>query len=245
MQQKELQMTVSGSPYQSYLYLSNNGSMDANGIDFLLDYYFSGFIIRSVLSIQKATELANYYSLTNDGTDFIDYSINSPRINQINLNTLLVYDFSYLNNISDIFNGLNFSVLFNYNDGHSFVNFIYENNGERIGERYIVQDYTPTILNFDLKIEKSFKLSNDFNLDIYFYALNLFDRQNIYDVFSNTGQPDDDGYLDYFSSSNYSEEAWAKMIQLHQLELLYNPAGGQQTFYGPPRQIGFGIKLNY
>jgi len=245
MQQQELQMTVSGSPYQSYRYLSNNGSMDANGIDFLLEYYFRGIKIRSILSIQKATELANYYSFIADETDFIDYSINSPRINQINLNTLFVYDFSYLNNISDIFTGLNFSLLFNYNDGHSFVNIIYENNGMRDGEGYIVQDYTPSILNFDLKIEKRFNISNNFSLDIYFYALNLFDRQNIYDVFSNTGKADDDGYLDYFSPSNHSEEAWAKMIQLHQLELLYNPAGGQQTFYGPPRQIGFGIKLNY
>lgn len=245
IQQQELQMTVSGSPYQSYIYLSNNGSMDANGIDFLLDYYFRGFIIRSVLSIQKATELANYYSFIADGTDFIDYSINSPRINQINLNTLLVYDFSCLTNISDIFTGLNFSVLFNYNDGHSFVNFIYENNGFRTGERYLVQDYTPSILNFDLKIEKRFNISNNFNLDIYFYALNLFDRQNIYDVFSNTGKPDDDGFSTMYYSQNYSEERWAQIIQLHQLLVDYNPGGGQQTFYGPPRQIGFGIKLNY
>ncbi|MCZ7612355.1 MAG: hypothetical protein M5T52_02075 [Ignavibacteriaceae bacterium] len=32
---------------------------------------------------------------------------------------------------------------------------------------------------------------------------------------------------------------------LHQLMNQYNPQDEQQTFYGPPRQIGFGIKLNY
>ncbi|MBK7630296.1 MAG: TonB-dependent receptor [Ignavibacteriales bacterium] len=245
MLRQEIQKTVSGSPYQSYRYLSNNGSMDANGIDFLLEYYFRGIKIRSVLSIQKATELANYYSFIADGTDFIDYSINSPRINQINFNTLLVYDFSSLNNISDIFNELNFSLLFNYNDGHSFVNIIYEYNGMRDGERYIVQDYTPSILNFNLKIEKSFIISNDLNLDVYLYAVNLFDNQNIYNVFSNTGKPDDDGFSTLYYSQNYSEEKWAQITQLHQLLVDYNPGGGQQTFYGPPRQIGFGIKLNY
>ena len=245
IQRQELQRTVSSSPYQSYIFLSNNGRMDANGIEFLLDYYFRGITIRSILSIQKAKEYVNYYSLIADGTDFIDYCINSPRINQINFNTLLVYDFSSLNNISDFFNELNFSLLFDYNDGHSFINFIYENSGVRNGQRYIVQDYTPSILNFDLKIEKSFNISNDFNLDVYLYVVNLFDYQNIYNVFTNTGKPDDDGYIDYLNSLNYSEEKLAQVTRLHQLLVDYNPGGGQQTFYGPPRQIGFGIKLNY
>jgi len=245
IQRQELQRTVSGSPYQSYIFLSNNGRMDANGLEFLLDYCFRGITIRSILSIQKAKEYVNYYSLIADGTDFIDYGINSPRINQINFNTLLVYDFSSLNNISDIFNELNFSLLFNYNDGHSFVNIIYENSGVRNGQRYIVQDCTPSILNIDLKIEKNFIISNDLNLDVYLYAVNLFDNQNIYNVFSNTGKSDDDGYNLALYQQMFGEEKGAKMYQLHQLELSYNPAGGQQIFYGPPRQIGFGIKLNY
>jgi hypothetical protein len=244
MQQQELKKTISGSPYQSYFYVSNNGSMYASGIDFLLDYYFRGIMIRSILSIQKATELANYYSFIADGTDFIDYSINSPRINQININTLLGYEFSYLNSISNIFNGLNCFVLFSYNDGHPYVNYI--NIDSRVREvPQIVQDFTPSIFNFDLKIEKSFTISNDFNLNVYFYVVNLLDTKNIYEVFSSTNKPDDDGYLDYLNSLNLAENKLIQMYQLHQLELTYNPNGGQQTFYGPPRQIGFGIKLNY
>lgn len=244
MQRQELQKTVSSSPYQSYIFLSNNGRMDANGIDFLLDYYFRGFLIRSVLSIQKATEFANYYSFIADGTDYIDYSINSPRINQINLNTILGYDFSSLNSVSNIFNGLNCSVLFSYNDGHSSVNSI--NIDSRVREvPQIVKDFTPSIFNVDLKIEKSFSISNDFNLNVYFYVVNLLDTKNIYEVFSSTNRPDDDGYLDYLNSLNLVEKKLIQMYQLHQLELTYNPNGGQQTFYGPPRQIGFGIKLNY
>jgi hypothetical protein len=244
MQKQELQKTVSGSPYQSFLYLSNNGSLHANGIDFSLDYNFRGFIIRSVLSIQKATELENDYSFIADGTDFIDHSINSPRINQINLNTLLVYDFSYLTNISDIFTGLNFSILSSYNDGHPFTRYVEENTGFREPPK-IILDCTPSTFNVDLKIEKSINISNDINLHIYFYAINLFDNKNIYDVFSNTGKADDDGFSSMYFITYLSDEQKAERLKLHQLFVDYNPGNHQQTFYGPPRQIGFGIKLNY
>ena len=70
------------------------------------------------------------------------------------------------------------------------------------------------------------------------------DTKNIYEVFSTTGKVDDDGYSTLYTSLTRSEEQWAQMLQLHQLFVDYNP-GGQQIFYGPPRQIGFGIKLNY
>lgn len=39
----------------------------------------------------------------------------------------------------------------------------------------------------------------------------------------------------------YGEQA----RDLHRLLNVYNPDDHQQTFYSPPRQIGFGIKLNY
>jgi hypothetical protein len=152
----------------------------------------------------------------------------------------MYYDFSSLINHA-IFKNLNISLLCNSNSGHPFLKYFSSGRDNTV----VVNSVTPSISQIDLKIEKGFCISDALSFDVYFYVLNLFDSENIYDVFSNTGKPDDDGYLDYFNPSQHSEEAWAKMIQLHQLELLYNPAGGQQTFYGPPRQIGFGIKLNY
>ncbi len=123
-------------------------------------------------------------------------------------------------------------------------------------ERNHIEDYLNTrlglvdknggIINFQFDHKVNENLSYSLNANYYSnYAVNLFDNQNIYNVFSNTGKPDDDGYNLALYQQMFGEEKGAKMYQLHQLELSYNPAGGQQIFYGPPRQIGFGIKLNY
>jgi hypothetical protein len=73
-------------------------------------------------------------------------------------------------------------------------------------------------------------------------VINLFDTKNIYNVFPKTGSAEDDGNEDI----PYLEEVYGKQVsQLNKLINLYNPDEGQQTFFGPPRQIGFGIKLNY
>jgi outer membrane receptor protein involved in Fe transport len=241
LMRNEFQNTNSGSPYGSYYYSSNNGKMDVNGIEFLLDYFYKGFYLRSHFSYQSAKEELLLPLTYNGASGWPVLLVLEPdQINKFSFNLLMNYDFSFLINHT-IFKNLNLSVLYNSNSGHPFLK--YFSSGRDNTE--VVNSVTPSISQIDLKIEKGFCISDVLSLDIYFYALNLFDRQNIYDVFSNTGKPDDDGYLDFFNPSNHSEEAWAKMIQLHQLEISYNPAGGQQTFYGPPRQIGFGIKLNY
>lgn len=236
----EIQMTNTGSPYQSYNFLSDSGIINLNGIEFLLDYFYKGFYISSTLNYQNIKPSIEFNRAAYSFSFIHSPQINSTRTNKFSVNVLTAYDLSYLSGLSSIFNGINISAMYNYNTGHPYVksiNFTIPNSG-------YIEETTPNVSQIDLKVEKNFELYNGLNLEFYFYVINLLDTKNIYEVFSTTGKVDDDGYSILYASFTHSEEEWAQMLRLHQLFVDYNP-GGQQIFYGPPRQIGFGIKLNY
>ncbi len=54
---------------------------------------------------------------------------------------------------------------------------------------------TPSTFQVDMRLDKTFDIADLFNLNIYFYVINLFDTENIQNVFLRTGAADDDGYL--------------------------------------------------
>ncbi len=54
---------------------------------------------------------------------------------------------------------------------------------------------TPSTFQVDMRFDKTFDIADLFNLNIYFYVINLFDTENIQNVFLRTGAADDDGYL--------------------------------------------------
>jgi hypothetical protein len=53
----------------------------------------------------------------------------------------------------------------------------------------------PWRANVDMRIDKSFGLTKNLNLNVYFRVTNLLDRRNVVGVFGYTGDPRDDGYL--------------------------------------------------
>jgi hypothetical protein len=53
----------------------------------------------------------------------------------------------------------------------------------------------PWRANVDLRVDKSFELTKNLNLNIYFRVTNLLDRRNVVTVYGYTGDPRDDGYL--------------------------------------------------
>ena len=46
-----------------------------------------------------------------------------------------------------------------------------------------------------MQLDKTFNIADVLNLNIYIQAINIFDTQNINNVFLRTGTPYDDGYL--------------------------------------------------
>jgi hypothetical protein len=116
---------------------------------------------------------------------------------------------------------------------------------------------TPATFQVDMRLDKTFDIADLFNLNIYFYVINLFDTENIQNVFMRTGSASDDGYLGDPNQGGQQiatfGEDYARVYRALNLDYhqdWYNATTGaayttQPTIYGPPRQIRFGIRLEY
>ncbi|HLA99969.1 MAG TPA: TonB-dependent receptor [Bacteroidota bacterium] len=113
---------------------------------------------------------------------------------------------------------------------------------------------TPWFFQADLRLDKSFSITEKLNATIYFLVFNLFDTKNVENVFLRTGTTDDDGYLSNPDlggqlATTYGQD-YADMYRAINIDYFeqYQNASGLNTvpfFYGPPRQIRFGIRLDY
>ncbi len=116
---------------------------------------------------------------------------------------------------------------------------------------------TPSTFQVDLRLDKTINVAELFDLNIYFHAINLFDTRNIENVFLRTGSTDDDGYLSDPATGGQLVETfgqqYADLYQAinidyyQQWQLAMTNAAILTTpyFYGPPRQLRLGIKLEY
>jgi len=100
---------------------------------------------------------------------------------------------------------------------------------------------TPAFQFVNLNIQRDFVLSGRGTLTAYLLIENLFSSKNVFQVYSETGNATDDGFLadpanqDYINNQ-YSPESFRFLYQQH----LYNP-----NFYDSPRIVRFGIILKY
>ena len=104
--------------------------------------------------------------------------------------------------------------------------------------------YGPWTYRVDLKLSRAFTLY-DLNFDAYLWVLNVFNRDNVLDVYEGTGKPDETGWLATPAGQgfigNYSEpnEFGYTGEELYQMK--------QQTplNYDIPRLIRFGLRLSF
>jgi hypothetical protein len=113
---------------------------------------------------------------------------------------------------------------------------------------------TPSTFQLDMRIDKTFDIVD---LNIYFYVINLFDALNVQNVFLRTGTADDDGYLGDPNLGAVLVEnlgpdftALYTALYLDYYSQWYLATTGaayttQPSIYGPPRQIRFGIRIEY
>jgi hypothetical protein len=116
---------------------------------------------------------------------------------------------------------------------------------------------TPATFQVDLRVDKTFNIADLIDLNIYVYVINLFDAENIQNVFLRTGSTQDDGYLSNPALGGQLIETFGpvyeqvyRAINIDYYEQYQNAATGapittRPFFYGPPRQIRLGIRLEY
>lgn len=116
---------------------------------------------------------------------------------------------------------------------------------------------TPWTFQTDLRIDKTFNITNQLSCNIYINVINVFDTKNIQNVFLRTGSTTDDGYLSNPAQggklvetygSNYTKLYQALNIdyyQQYQSAVNGAPYTTSPLFFGPPRQIRFGVRLEY
>ncbi|MEX0737550.1 MAG: hypothetical protein WD182_08930, partial [Bacteroidota bacterium] len=103
---------------------------------------------------------------------------------------------------------------------------------------------TPWVFNVDLNASKVFFFEG-FTAELYVNVLNLFDSNQILNVFPNTGTATDDGWLrshlaaPYVQIPNYSE--FYKAINIDNRWAYIDAVGND--IYAAPRQIRVGLKL--
>jgi outer membrane receptor protein involved in Fe transport len=109
----------------------------------------------------------------------------------------------------------------------------------------------------DLRIDKSVSFGL-VNANFYIYVINLLNTQNIVSVFARTGDPADDGWLASAAGQQEASGAVnpAQYAAIYQARYLGNNVatdtrgaligtGSNGSNYGTPRQIRFGVKLEY
>jgi len=157
---------------------------------------------------------------------------------------------------------LGITFLSTYSSGHPFT--LGQGSGNLEGDARFRQPLeplnsstTPSVFQVDMRLDKTFDIADLFNLNIYFYVINLFGTENIQNVFLRTGAADDDGYLGDPNQGGQQiatfGEDYARVYRALNLDYhqdWYNATTGaayttQPSIYGPPRQIRFGIRLEY
>ncbi len=107
--------------------------------------------------------------------------------------------------------------------------------GNRLGERNEAR--LPSSSTVDMRFFKNIRMPNSAYVFSFFVEVdNLFNKRNIIDVYSRTGQPDDDGNAIVGASLALSQE------QLDYYDRLYdhNPQN-----FSPPRTVRVGLELNF
>jgi hypothetical protein len=116
----------------------------------------------------------------------------------------------------------------------------------RIPEEPLNSSSTPWTFNLDMTLNKVFYF-NQFNVNFYVNVLNVFNTKNVINVYPMTGTAEDDGWLrsplaaPFYQIPNYVE--FYRAINL-QNRWGYQLATGTDI-YGPPRQIRFGVKIEF
>lgn len=103
----------------------------------------------------------------------------------------------------------------------------------------------PWTFTLNARIDKSFRIANKLNMNVYVRVSNVLDRRNVINVYSASGSPEDDGFLlsanglDQLESIENSRREVEAYLDSYQWALI-NP-----DFYSLPRRIFMGAIFDF
>jgi len=139
--------------------------------------------------------------------------------------------------MGEVLKNVGLNVLFSFNSGRPYTSrtsptSAYSGGGAAISTKNGATK--PWNLRLDMKLDKTVTIWKT-NWNFYVYVINLLNTEIINSIYSSTGRPDDNGYLNTPNGNIQTplfKENWALRIQ--------NPAN-----WGPPRQVRFGLKISF
>lgn len=103
----------------------------------------------------------------------------------------------------------------------------------------------PWTFTVNMRVDKSFRIADKVNMNVYCRISNLLDRQNVLNVYSATGSPEDDGFLaspngqDAIENIANSNRVLDAFLASYQWRIL-NP-----NFFSLPRRIFLGAVVDF
>jgi hypothetical protein len=265
---QQLTDKVNDSPYGSYFILKNGDFATTKGLEVTFNMRrVERFLVNATFSYQDAQGTGSYPNSNRGivGAPLDGVTVFSPQYispleynNKFRGNVNIDFRFGQ-NDGGPILDQLGLSALLQFTSGHPFTQGIggpdLEGDArDRQPIEALNSSTTPSTFQVDLRIDKTFNITDKLNLNIYFYVVNLFDAVNIENVFLRSGTTDDDGYLSnpaqggkLIETYGPQYEALYRAINIDYYEQWQNAAGLTTVpfFYGTPRQIRLGLRLEY
>jgi len=104
---------------------------------------------------------------------------------------------------------------------------------------------TPWTYRLDMKLDKSFMIG-PVDVNLYIWITNVFNTQNVVQVFNESSDAYDDGWL-ASDVGKTRRDAYARYgeDQIALFDKLYRTMNYNADHFGPPRQIRLGVRLDY
>lgn len=264
----DLQPTVTGSKYQAYNILKNGDFATTKGIEL-------SFTMRRIERLQvngsvsfqnalgtgsNANSHAGIVGAPVDGVTVYKPATVEPLDFNKAITGNLNIDYRFAKNEeSSILRQLGFSALLTFDSGHPFT--LGQGKGNTTGSlegdarfrapiEALNSSTTPFNYQLDLRIDKTFSIMDKLSANVYLFIINVLDTKNIKNVFLRTGSATDDGYLSdptlggsLHPNQRADYEAMYKAINIDYAQGYQGATGNY--LYGPPRQVRFGIRLEY
>ena len=105
---------------------------------------------------------------------------------------------------------------------------------------------TPANYQLDLRVDKTFNIG-PFDANLYLWITNVFNTRNVINVFPQTGDAYDDGYLTSDEGSATIESYRLKYGDevANQYKSIYSAISYNSGNFGTPRQIRLGLRFDF